>query len=102
VPVNAAGRGDDPAMDAWTAPDRLQADYYRSLLNERCAEIDRRIAKYQTLLTRHQAGGNDDEIRRLRRMIRIEDHERQTLNRLLKALNRRFGRPRKPQPVQAV
>jgi hypothetical protein len=92
------------------AADLQQAEYFRLLLTECCAEIDRRIGKYHDALARCQARGNTDDARRLRRTLRAEERERQSLERMLAALRQRFdsahpracdSSPRRP-PASAI
>jgi hypothetical protein len=97
--MNASlGRSDPASAPDAPTPDRRQADYYRLLLAERCAQTDRRIAEYRTMLSRDEARGYLDEVRRIRRLIRIEERERETLDRMLKALHRRFPRSAREWP----
>jgi hypothetical protein len=83
---------DRTVVDEDTA-DYQQAQYYRALLSEHRREVDGRIASYQTSMARHVARGNVEDARRVRRMLRVEERQRQTLTRLLDNLDRRFAPP---------
>ena len=88
----AAERLQAAAAAAETA-DRSQAEYYLQLLYERCVQIDGKIAKYQTAMERYASRGRIDHVRRCRRLIRIEEHDRSRLERMIAALYRRFPPP---------
>jgi hypothetical protein len=78
--------------DADTA-DQSQAVYYHRMLSEFCLEIDQRVASYHAMLARYERTGNRDDIRRVWRMIRAEERQRQTLDRMIDKLRRRFPVP---------
>jgi hypothetical protein len=70
--------------------DRSQAQYFVGLLYEVRTLTEHRIGKYTTAMTRHQLRGSVEEARRLRRMIRNEEHDRQQIDGMIAALHRRF------------
>jgi hypothetical protein len=90
VPVNEPVVASDQRR---TAADQRQAEYYQHLLDGRREEINHRITKYQTVVAAYEARGSGDDARRVRRMIRPEERERQMLERMLEALRRRFALP---------
>jgi predicted metalloprotease len=73
--------------------DQGQAAYYHRMLSEFCREINQRIATYDTILSRYEMSGNRDDARRVRRMIRAEERQRQMLSRMIDKLQRRFPLP---------
>lgn len=73
------------------APDRHQADYFRRLLSERCAELGMRIGDSYRLLTKCQNIGELGEVRRLRRVLRSDEAEQRTVMRLIERLDERFS-----------
>ena len=91
-PVNVRqGRANagPPAAAAETA-DRLQADYFRRLLGQNRRHIEHRIGEYQKAITTAEAAGDTEGASSLRRMARVEQQERQTLDGLIEKLQRRF------------
>jgi hypothetical protein len=72
------------------AADRDQAEYFLQMLSESCVEIDRRIHKFQTALAGYESRGSTEHVRRCRRMIRTEEHNRHQLHGMIDALRRRF------------
>jgi hypothetical protein len=78
-----------PAVDA----DHRQAEYLLRLLAQGCLRIDRQIDRYQKAIAIAEASGAVDHGRRLRRVMRVEHDERQTLKGLIDRLQRRFPRP---------
>jgi hypothetical protein len=69
--------------------DESRAQYFLGLLCDSRVEIDRQIAKDTAAMTSYQSCGQFDGFRRLRRMIRVEERERQELDRMITALHRR-------------
>lgn len=70
--------------------DSRQADYFLRLLAQSCRQIDRRIDVYQRAIAIAETSGAVDHADGIRRVIRIEEQERQTLNGLIDRLQRRF------------
>ena len=93
VPMNRpafdAGQSADPAAD----PDHLQADYFLRLLIPSCRQIDRKIDQHQKAIAIAETRGAPDDAHRIRRMLRIDEQERQTLKALIDRLLRRFPVP---------
>jgi hypothetical protein len=85
--------GVERAAVAAEAADRLQCQYYLRLLTERCEEIDRRIATCQRAMARYESRGNVDDVRRCRRMMRVEQDEQDRLEGMIAAMHRRFPPP---------
>ena len=83
-----AGKGRAAAAEA---ADRTQAEYYRCLLVERRAEIDLAIVKLLTALPRHEALSAGSNTRGPGRVVRDAERERKEIDRMLDALDRRFG-----------
>jgi hypothetical protein len=85
--------GDQAGVAAAEAAARSQAEYYLYVLSERCVEIDRKIVNYQNAMARYESRGHGHDTRRCRRMIRVEEHERYKLDRMIDALHQRFPPP---------
>lgn len=91
-PVNVrqpAARAEPPAAAAATA-DRRQADYFRRVLIQNHRHIDHRLAEYQKAIAAAEAAGDAEGAASLRRMARVEQQERETLDGLIEKLQRRF------------
>jgi hypothetical protein len=90
VPMNR------PAMDAGhhgqsaADPDHLQAAYFLRLLIPSCQRIDRKIDRHHKAIAIAETRGAPDDAHRIRRMLRIDEQERQTLKALIDGLQRRF------------
>jgi hypothetical protein len=88
--------------------DHLQADYFRRLLAQRRRHIDHLIGEYQKAIATAEAAGDAEGASGLRRMARIEEQDRQTLDGLIENLHRRFpvrapgGVPRGPRRVRTA
>lgn len=81
---------------ASTAPDsadQQQADYFVRLLAGRRGFIDQRIEEFQRKIGTAEARGDLDAVANLRRLVRIAEQDRRTLDTLLDKLRRRFVRP---------
>lgn len=90
VPMNRpamdAGQPGQPAAD----PDHLQADYFLRLLVPSSRRIDRKIDRHHKAIAIAETRGATDDAHRIRRMLRIDERERQTLKALIDGLQRRF------------
>jgi hypothetical protein len=84
-----AGHVEQSAAAVQTA-DHRQADYFRRLLAQSGRHIDHRLREYQKAIATAEAAGDAEGASGLRRMARIEEQERQTLDRLIENLQRRF------------
>jgi hypothetical protein len=62
---------------------------------------DRSTAKYQSVTARYKSRRSVDDIRRCRRMIPVEEHERDRLEWMIAALHRDF-RPRVSVPLMSA
>jgi hypothetical protein len=80
----------DQKAAAVEAADRDQAEYFLQMLSASCVEIERKIDKFQTALASYESRGSTEHVRRCRRMIRTEEHNRHQLNGMIDALHRRF------------
>lgn len=85
------------AADALTSEppdsaDQQQADYFVRLLAGRRGFIDQRIEEYQRKIGTAEAKGDLDKVADLRRLVRIAEQDRRTLDALLDKLRRRFVR----------
>jgi hypothetical protein len=93
VPMNRpaidVGQSAEPAAD----PDHLQADYFLRLLIPSRRRIDRKIDQYQKAIAIAETRGAPEDAHRIRRMLRVDEQERQTLNALIDRLQRRFPVP---------
>ena len=86
---SAADLESSAAAAAATA-DCLQADYFRRLLAQSRRHIDHRLGEYQKAIATAEAAGDTEGAGNLRRMARIEEQDRQTLDGLIENLKRRF------------
>lgn len=82
-----------PGAVAAAAPDtadELQADYFVRLLAGRRGLIDQRIDEYQRKIGTAEAKGDLDAVANYRRLARIAEQDRRTLDTLIEKLRRRF------------
>lgn len=79
-------------MAAPETADQLQADYFIRTLALRSRLIDQRIAEYQRAIVTAEAKGDADAACGLRRLTRMEEHDRQMLDAMMDKLRRRFTR----------
>jgi hypothetical protein len=82
----------DPVASAPDLADRQQADYFLHLLTARRRLIEHRIDEYQKAMLNCEANGDADGACNARRMMRIEEQDRQTLDGMIEKLCRRFPR----------
>ena len=88
-PAIDAGQPAEPAADR----DHLQADYFLRLLIPSRRRIDRKIAQHHKAIAIAETRGAPDHAHRIRRMLRIDEQERQTVKALIDGLQRRFPVP---------
>jgi hypothetical protein len=88
-PAMDAGQSAEPAAD----PDHLQADYFLRLLIPSCRRIDRKISQHHKAIAIAETRGAPDHAHRIRRMLRIDEQERQTVKALIDGLQGRFPVP---------
>ena len=84
-----AGQYAEPAA----VPDHLQAEYFLSLLIPSCRRIDRKIDQHHKAIVIAETRGAPDHADRIRRMLRVDEQERETLKALIDSLQRRFPVP---------
>lgn len=72
------------------AADRRQAAYFRRVLHERYMDLGDRIASHQRLLIKHRDRDEASEARRVRKILRDEEREREMVQRLVERLDARF------------
>lgn len=99
-------------MDLWRASltedaDSRQAEYFLRLLVQNYRELDRRIDEHQRVVAIAEARGAVQRARGMRRVMRIEEHERQTRQGLIDRLQQRFPLPsqrevRSPSPERRL
>ena len=89
--VSRAADGVESAATASGTADHRQAEYFLRLLAQSRRHIDHRICEYQKAIALAEAGGDSEGASGLRRMARIEEQDRQTLDRLIDKLHRRFS-----------
>jgi hypothetical protein len=70
--------------------DRRQAEYYRRLLHQRYLELCETIASHHRLVIGTQQRRERSEASRMRRILRDEQRECDTVRRLIEALDARF------------
>ena len=73
--------------------DRRQAEYYRRLLEDQRAQVQEELAAHGATLSQYHQAGDLSGVRRLRRLVRAKETELITLDRLIQALDKRFGPP---------
>lgn len=92
-PEPAAGR---PAVNAGPAlpdaADHRQADYFMRVLSQSRRLIDQRIDEYHRAIAAAHTNGDVETANSLRRIARVEEQDRQTLDGMLEKLHRRFPR----------
>lgn len=93
VPVNRPAMGADQSAEPAADADHLQADYFLRLLIPSCRRIDRKIDQHHKALAIAETRGAPDHAERIRRTLRIDEEERQTLKALIDRLQRRFPVP---------
>lgn len=71
------------------AADRRQAEYYHCLLAELRAEVDRTIVNHLTAMAEHESRGKAGP-RDLGHLVRRAERERQAIDCMIDALDRRF------------
>ena len=71
--------------------DRRQAEYFRRLLADQRAQVSDELSGHAASLARYQQVGDLAGVRRLRRIVRANETELMTLDRLIFALDNRFG-----------
>lgn len=81
------------------AADQLQADYFIRLLSKNRRLIEQRIDDYRKAIASAQVAGDADTVCNLRRMARIEEQDRDTLDAMLENLRRRFARRAPGEPA---
>ncbi|OBI93080.1 hypothetical protein [Mycobacterium sp. 1245805.9] len=94
-PVNVrqpVARAESPTAAAATA-DRRQADYFRRVLVQNRRHIEHRLSEYQKAIATAEATGDAEGAASVRRMARLEEQERQTLDVMIEKLQRRFPPP---------
>lgn len=89
LPNGARARSHSTAMLAVDADSR-QADYFLHLLVRNCRQLDYRIDEYQRAIAIAETSGAVQRARGIRRVMRVEEHERQTVQSLIDCLQRRF------------
>jgi hypothetical protein len=87
-----AARVDDPTARAREA-DRRQAAIYRRMLGHQRAAIEKQLAMDAARLATEHIAGDLRTIKRLKQGIRLKQTERDTLNRLIAALEQRLTTP---------
>jgi hypothetical protein len=80
----------DRAAAAPDAADQRQADYFLRLLSQNRRVVDHRIDGYHKAIAVAEANGDTEGACGLRRMARIEEQDRNTLDGLIENLHRRF------------
>jgi hypothetical protein len=73
--------------------DRHQAQYYRGLLEAQRVQVQEELAGHVTTLARYHHAGDLGGVRRVRRLVRAKETELNTIDHLLKDLQKRFGPP---------
>jgi hypothetical protein len=91
LPVSTPARDDDSVAAA--RADLRQAEYFRGVLQNECHELDQRVTAHEVAMANYQRLGQLNQVRRMQAEIRLNERERETVQRLLEALDERFGRP---------
>jgi hypothetical protein len=88
-PTGPAADVELSAAAAETA-DQLQADYFLRMLVQNRRHTEHRIGEYHKAIAAAEAAGDTDGAASLRRMAHLEQQDRETLDRLIENLRRRF------------
>jgi len=88
--TNTPAVGVDRFAAAAEQADYLQAAYFLSVLTQSRQINDHRIDKYQRGIAASVADGDMERAASFRRLLRIEERDRQALERMIDNLNRRF------------
>jgi hypothetical protein len=88
--TNTSAVGVDHFAAASEQADHLQAAYFLSVLTQSRRINDHRIDKYQRGIAASVADGDMERAAGFRRLLRIEERDRQALERMIQNLNRRF------------
>ena len=91
VTMNRAAVDVECPAAAPQAADHRQAEYFLRLLTQSRRHLDRRIGEYQKSIAIVEAAGDAEGASGLRRMARIQEQDRQTLDGLIENLHRRFA-----------
>lgn len=94
--------GDDDPIAAAVAADLGQAEYFRSELARKCDRLDELVPYHEAALAAYQHRGELNQVRRMQRELGLDQHERDTLHRLLAALDERFPPPGRNPRVRAT
>ena len=97
VTMNRPARDVTPSAAAVETADHRQADYFRRLLAQSRRHIEHRLGEYHKAIVTAEAAGDAEGAGSLRRMARVEEQERKTLEGLMENLQRRF--PHRTRPV---
>jgi hypothetical protein len=95
-----AARVELPPAAPDTADER-QAEYLVGLLIQNRRQIEQRLDKHHRSIVRSETEGDSEGVAALRQLIRIEEQDRQTVDRMIENLQRRF-RVRAPAEVSAL
>ena len=79
------------ADEGLQSADIVQADHYRRMLLNHCHQLDTQLSRYRRTLANYERRDRYTQVRRMRGVIRAGEQERATLQRLLAALDARFG-----------
>jgi hypothetical protein len=79
-----------PSAAVAETADQRQAGYFLRLLAQSRRHVDHRIGEYHKAIALAEAAGDTDGAGTLRRMARLEEQDRQTLDGLMENLRRRF------------
>jgi len=91
----------DHVADAQATADHRQAQYFIRMLRQSREVIDHRIGRYQRVTAGSQARDDAESVRAVRRMMAIEEKDRQVLSEMIENLERRFL-PRSSAPVPHI
>lgn len=92
VPADSQPGELDPAAAAADAADRRQAEYFVRLLMQNRRLMDHRIDEYQQAIAAAEADGDADAAGNFRRLSRLEQQDRQSIDGMLEKLRKRFPR----------
>ncbi|HWF27441.1 MAG TPA: hypothetical protein VG327_03520 [Mycobacterium sp.] len=91
----------DSASAAAATADQAQADYFLRVLAQRRRLGEHRIDQYRKAIAISESNGDSEGAANFRRMLCSEEQDRQTLDRLIEKLRRRFE-PGAPSEVPAI
>lgn len=93
VSISVTSRNNSTMTPADRWAEVCQAEHYRRVLLDQCAELADRLLGYAAVRAKYQRRGELAQVRRIDSVMRAAAREQATLQRLLGALDERFPQP---------